>query len=336
MPSMGTCLLLYFGTQGAPRLIVIDGGPSGVFRSQLKKRLKAIKTERSPDTPLPIRMVMISHIDDDHIRGVLDWFEEFNDLRENGRELPQNILTLWHNSFDDLVKHDADELLTALESEATTAARGGSVSTQFPMSRDSAAVVASVRQGRRLRELASAFALSVNEGFDDLVMAKTQAGPTSIDAGGNLRFLVIGPSKTRLDELQAEWDRQLDKMGLARTARLPEFSDESVFNLASVTVLAEATQGRKTSRILLTGDARGDDILSGLKQAELLNRRGKLYVDLLKMPHHGSERDVSTFFLRILRRIIMSFQLTANTTTPTWRHFKCCSTLAEKPNSTSI
>jgi hypothetical protein len=43
--------------------------------------------------------------------------------------------------------------------------------------------------------------------------------------------------------------------------------------------------------MLLTGDGRGDDILAGLKQP-------KIHVDLFKLPHHGSDRNVSTEMFR--------------------------------------
>ena len=49
--------------------------------------------------------------------------------------------------------------------------------------------------------------------------------------------------------------------------------------------------------MLLTGDARGDDILAGLAGARLL-KNGRCHVDLLKIPHHGSDRNVSTEFFQ--------------------------------------
>ncbi|HPM83944.1 MAG TPA: hypothetical protein PLF81_24730, partial [Candidatus Anammoximicrobium sp.] len=67
----GDSLLLHYGRDSDPKLIVIDGGPSGVYARSLKPRLDQLKQQRSPDDPLPIRMVMVSHIDDDHINGVL-------------------------------------------------------------------------------------------------------------------------------------------------------------------------------------------------------------------------------------------------------------------------
>ena len=43
--------------------------------------------------------------------------------------------------------------------------------------------------------------------------------------------------------------------------------------------------------ILLTGDARGDKVLNGLTQANLFEN-GKLKIDILKVPRHGSARNL--------------------------------------------
>lgn len=53
-------------------------------------------------------------------------------------------------------------------------------------------------------------------------------------------------------------------------------------------------------RILLTGDGRGDHTLEGLEKAGFMTPGGKMDVDILKMPHHGSVRDVAPeYFDRI-------------------------------------
>jgi hypothetical protein len=43
----GDCLLLHWGEAAAPRLALIDGGPSGVFRASLRPRLEALRTARA-------------------------------------------------------------------------------------------------------------------------------------------------------------------------------------------------------------------------------------------------------------------------------------------------
>jgi beta-lactamase superfamily II metal-dependent hydrolase len=53
--------------------------------------------------------------------------------------------------------------------------------------------------------------------------------------------------------------------------------------------------------MLLTGDGRGDDILKGLGDAGLMDKKGRIHVDILKVPHHGSDKNVSREFFRRVR-----------------------------------
>ena len=72
-----------------------------------------------------------------------------------------------------------------------------------------------------------------------------------------------------------------------------------MFNLSSIVVLAEA-DGKS---MLLCGDARGDHVLTGLETAGKLAAGGTLALDILKLPHHGSIRNVDhDFFARLPAR----------------------------------
>jgi hypothetical protein len=215
---------------------------------------------------------------------------ELDDLRADHKPQPYNVLTLWHNSFDDLLGNEGDVLTANLQPAAAAAAAGAGIPADLPIHRDAALILATVNQGRELRAKARALSILVNEGFDDLVGVPRDADAGALDVGEGLSFTVIAPRKQRVDELREEWDEQIKTMGVARQAA---FVDDSVFNLASIVALASANG--KT--MLLTGDARGDDILEGLQVAGLLED-GRCHVDLLKIPHHGSDRNVSTEFFR--------------------------------------
>jgi hypothetical protein len=292
----GDSLLLHYGKANKPRLIIIDGGPAGVYRGSLRPRLQEIKSERSPDKPLQIRMLMVSHLDDDHINGVLALSNDLVEMSEAGKELPYDILTLWNNSFDDIMGNGAEELSASLSAAVRPLATGGSLPANLPLTPHGAAVVASVPQGRELRNNADALALSINDLFGGIVAAPPK-GKKTVNIGDGLKFTVIGPNQSRLDELLIEWDAVIKKKGLAKDAEgralAAAFIDDSVFNLSSIVVLAEAEK----KRMLLTGDARGDDMLKGLEIAGLL-KGGKMHVDLFKLPHHGSDRNVDTEMFR--------------------------------------
>ena len=293
----GDCLLLRWGDDRAPRLMVVDGGPSGVFGASLKPRLEAVHGERSGTDPLTIDLVMVSHIDDDHIHGVLDLTRYLLDLKTERRPLPWQVVTLWHNSFDDLVGNAAP-LAAALEPAVRAVSTGGPLPAGLPLDRPSALVVASVGQGRDLRDDARGLGLEVNTPWGKLVWAPKDGRRTHALAGG-LKLTVLGPLQAQVGALQQEWDKTLEEMRRKSPAEAQAvaaaFVDGSVYNLSSLVVLAS----RGKWRMLLTGDARGDFILQGLEAAGLL-RNGAIHVYLLKVPHHGSDRNVTTeFFQRV-------------------------------------
>src|SRR5918994_726079 len=105
----GDSLILHYGKPKSPKLIVIDGGPAGVYKGSLRPRLTELKESRSPDAPLSIRMLMVSHLDDDHINGVLAFLNDLVENQQDGVELPFDVVTLWHNSFDDIVGNESDK-----------------------------------------------------------------------------------------------------------------------------------------------------------------------------------------------------------------------------------
>lgn len=294
----GDSLLLHYGKPNNPKLIVIDGGPAGVYRNSLRPRLTELKDSRSPDAALKIRMLMVSHLDDDHINGVLAFLDDLVEQQNNGEELPFDITTLWHNSFDDIIGNESDELLKALSSAINSNSSGKAASAGIPLSSAGTALAASVPQGREVRNNAGLLALSINDPFGTLVAVPAK-GKKTVTIGDGLKFTVLGPVEERVEKLQEEWNEVLKKKGLATDAKgksiAAAFVDESVFNLSSIAVIAEA--GKKS--MLLTGDSRGDDIMNALKSSGML-KSGNIHVDLLKLPHHGSDRNVATEFFRAI------------------------------------
>lgn len=295
----GDCLLLHYGDLDDPRLVLIDGGASRVWEERLQARLDALREEVViDDGPLPIRLLMVSHIDDDHINGVLDLTSFLSERKERGEPAPYRVRELWHNSFDDILGNDPDELLNAAALAVGAASTASAVPAGVVRGHQGSLLLASVNQGRQLRDQALALGLDVNRtggadlGAERLVLAADDL----VDLGAGLSLKVLGPSRRRLLELQKEWDDFLEEKGLGQVppTEAADFSDQSVFNLASIVVLAEAAG--KT--MLLTGDARGDFVREGLREAGLWQPGETFHVDLLKLPHHGSDRNVDTDFFR--------------------------------------
>ncbi|MGE5834260.1 MAG: hypothetical protein ACM4AI_07260, partial [Acidobacteriota bacterium] len=295
----GDSLLLHYGTLANPKLIVIDGGPGGVFKATLEPRLKDIHANRG-SAVLEIRLLMVSHIDDDHITGIVQLTKELRDLQDQHATLPYDILTLWHNSFDDIVGAAGPTVAALLRAAAFS-----------PRTADGAAIVASVPQGRQLRLDADKLAINMNSGFDDLIRFEP-AAPKPLKISADLTFRVLGPRKPELDRLEAKWHKEVAALlakkkkkagggseasltGAELQALAAEFVDDSVHNLSSLVVLAEL-DGK---RMLLTGDARGDFILDSLREAGLI-KNGRCAIDILKVPHHGSVRNAAAIFFKTI------------------------------------
>ena len=106
---------------------------------------------------------------------------------------------------------------------------------------------------------------------------------------------IAGPREKELTNLRAGWKKWRETL-LAKakpTKALATTLDESVPNLSSLIALVE----HGGHKVLLTGDARADFIYKGLVAAGKTDAAGKLRLDILKMPHHGSIRNITEKFL---------------------------------------
>jgi len=274
----GDCLMLHWGTDDDPRLALIDGGPNRVYAEFLKPRLLELASQRE-QSPLKLDLTMVSHIDEDHIAGLLDLAEEI----EN-QDVPVQIDLLWHNSLEGLL----DEKIQGPSSNITTA-----VSSRFPGMQDShnpwmQKVLASVPQGQELHAFAKRMGIhdTMNDPYQPLIIADPQQRAADIKG---LLLTVVCPATAEVEKLRKRWVK-LRKEGITA-----DYSDRSPYNLSSLVVVAEY-EGK---RMLLTGDARGDLILQGRRQMNLLQHDNEnIHFDLLKLPHHGSNNNVEEDFFR--------------------------------------
>jgi hypothetical protein len=300
----GDCLLLHYGSSDDPKVALIDGGPSNVFGPELRPRLVKISEARglAAGDQLPIDLLMVSHVDDDHIRGVLDLTRELIAKPASARFV--RIATLWHNSFDAIIGNTPDELTAALTAQFGAAALHGELPADAALEADeddevvmaSLKVLASIEQGHRLRGDADTLGIDLNSEFGgDLILA----GREELAMGGGVTFRLAGPMKPELLKLQKKHDEWLEEQRnrpRPPSAALAAYVDRSVPNLSSLVVLATSND----KSMLLTGDARGDKILEGLEHIGAVPPGGPLHVNILKVPHHGSANNLARgFFDRI-------------------------------------
>jgi len=307
----GDCLILrYKGTGGKEALWLIDGGPRTdtekgitVWSQVLLPRLKQIARALGVSGPLPIALGMVSHVDDDHINGIQKVTTAVLNATP-GNPAPVKFERFWFNSFDKLVGPAPQGLGAAAAAEvaslqslgqelaSTLGARAG---IDGPEVEHSGLLMQSIAQGISLASDLAALRLGGNPPFNDLVMARPGQPKVNIQGA---KVTVLGPRKSRIEALRKDWQAALEKpTKKARQAALQELFlpsrklDRSVPNLSSIVVLVE-TGGRS---LLLTGDAHGSDIVKAWDELGL-PRPAK--VDLLKMPHHGSIRNVTEEFMK--------------------------------------
>jgi beta-lactamase superfamily II metal-dependent hydrolase len=287
--EQGDCMLVEYGMQAQPKYILVDGGPATIYKTYLRDELRRIKKAGGK-----LDLVVLSHVDDDHVHGLLDLMAELRRQRDDGAPETISIDTLWHNSYSQTM---GDEIETRFRQLMEVEGAGPLSDIMAPSPSDS--MDKSISQGDRLTESADALGIEINPLTSERPICVDDApAPITLD---NLRLNVVGPTNKNLEDLRKEWLKWLEereKRALDRDLTMAEKAvieaDESIPNLSSIMFLAEAA-GRT---ILFTGDGRGDDLLQGLGQAGLLDPDGKLHVDVLKLPHHGSARNVTKEFLK--------------------------------------
>lgn len=276
--AYGDCLLLEYGTQETgTHYILIDGGPPDTFRFHLQPVLKNIA-----ESGLPLDLVVLSHVDNDHIIGLLDYFVALR-MADPGLPAPAG---LWHNSFS--LTLDPNGIIEPRLSALIVPERASVMAS-------SGLAVLGIQEGAGLRAHALAQGIPINQGFPGNLITVDSAPPSlNFD---NLELKIVGPTQTNLDRLQQEWIDWLDENEdgiLNDDPFVMANSDQTAPNLSSIMFLAQADD----RTMLFTGDGRSDHLLQGLEQAGLLDVHGKLHVNVLKLPHHGSNRNITKKFLK--------------------------------------
>lgn len=323
----GDCVLLSAdpAEEGAePVHVLVDGGRRGAFRQHARGSLYELPH---------LDVVCVSHIDEDHIAGIIglvrdevDWRvhdfrrSEGEDADEPDFPRPPEIREIWHNAVFELVGDDLEpQVHDALATRATLLA--GSPSKEL---RELASRLDSLATGER-----SAMELSRRISDEQLGIPRNRpvGEPMLRDAAaaaieiGPLAIRVLGPSQDDLELLRDEWKRWIDNNRddleelqaemLEEEERLGELPSSVVArpllaadlgegveevtepNLASLMLYVE--EGDTT--VLLTGDGVTEEILTGLGEHDLLDDEGRLHVTVLKVQHHGALANVERRFV---------------------------------------
>ncbi|MFF5445583.1 ComEC/Rec2 family competence protein [Streptomyces sp. NPDC012888] len=260
----GDCLLLEYGDGDFVRRILFDGGRRGTYR-RIRPLLAGLDG--------PVDVLVVTHVDQDHILGVLALLDD--------PERPVEIGDVWFNGFDHL--HDR-EVFGAVDGELLTSAllaQGLSWNAAFDGR--------SIEVGRRpdwFDDGSTMTVLAPDRGLLESLIGEWAA--KCAEAG-----LMPGVDPVEREPVPGiERFGAIDVDALAGTPFVP---DGSPTNPTSIGLLFEF----EGTRIVFTGDAddgRLVDSIRPLAEAE----GGRLRIDALKVAHHGSKKNISNDLLDLL------------------------------------
>ncbi|MGH2987727.1 MAG: MBL fold metallo-hydrolase [Solirubrobacterales bacterium] len=325
----GDCLLLTGGDEKTR--VLIDGGMSSSYREHVAATLGKVHSDGGK-----LDVVYVSHIDQDHISGVLAllddevaWRAHEFQLRTGNDEHPEPkaprppvVEEIWHNGFRDQLEDNVGPIAEMLAASASVLS-GGERAGQRELADGYQNLASGVRDGLELGRRVSAEQLGIplNPPFGGKLAVLAEK-PKRIQRG-SLRFSLLAPRQEDVEALRETWNEWLadNQAALARLRaqmqadierlgtnevevlrsslqlQADELGDRSKVttpNLASLMFLVEE-EGKS---VLLTGDGHAREVLSGLEDAGKLRPGETIHVEVLKVPHHGSEFNLDTEFCR--------------------------------------
>ncbi|MGY2932032.1 hypothetical protein ACVWZ6_001634 [Bradyrhizobium sp. GM6.1] len=283
----GDCFWIEYGPPEEPRRMLVDGG----LTKSGREALRAMIDSRSK--PLDFELLVITHIDLDHIEGII---EILNDLPQDVR-----FKEIWFNGWDQLK-------LAGLE----------------PLG-----VKAGIALTKLLEEKHMA-AWNKSTGGKAVALDETDK-VTRHQFDGGMAVAVLSPGRSQLAKLRDRWREAveelsrkvqekavvppgLEALGPIDVLKLAESTfqeDDSVTNGSSIALCLEH-EGR---RLLLLADAHPSVIERSIKQ---LSPTARLHAAAVKLSHHGSRRNTSLSLIRSIdaRTWIVSTDGTGGTKHP--------------------
>lgn len=247
--------------------IIIDGGTGGVYRTELKKKLKELTK---------IDLVVITHIDDDHIAGVINLL---NDNRNNSK-----IKRVFFNSGSTL---------------------GESIIEEREVSLDEPIEEKSYKQGRTLEQKLLELKIWEREkiihGMEDIEIE-------------NIKIKVLAPFKEDLEILNNNWDEEMERYAdeiksnelksgeskidyknIDELINSPENMSTTDINKTSIVLLIEV----ENKKMLFAGDTSEENLKKSLINLGY-SKENPIKLDLFKIPHHGSKNNISKGLIEMI------------------------------------
>jgi beta-lactamase superfamily II metal-dependent hydrolase len=273
----GDSIWIEYGSAPQVHRVLIDGGPAHTYESGLRRRIAALQEEERK-----LDLMVITHIDADHIDGALILLQEL-------ARLNVQINELWFNGWPQLPQKE------------------GVQASYAPL------------QGEFLGGLITVGGLEGiwNQEFDHQAVVVPDDGPLpEVELEGDAKLILLGPSLKDLHRLRARWatairdfspgdEREaLRRLSERRQYRAPTTpavfaarqygDDRSPANGSSISFVLMVGD----VSVLFAGDARVRTLAESLKRLAEQRSASKVHFDVVKLPHHGSMGNVSDEWLQ--------------------------------------
>jgi hypothetical protein len=318
--DQGDCLLV---TSSDGKTLLVDGGMRSSYTEHVAPQLAKLKK---------LDLVCVSHIDRDHISGVLQMLDDEVVWRVHDFQVksgntkhkkpsvvrPPAIAKIWHNGFSEQVSQNTGPIAGTLAALSNILAASDAVDLRRVADEQrelATSIPEAIQLSRRIGD--GQLGIPLNPERNGALMVAGDGGTIKL---GKLKISVIGPFEADLKKLRTEWNKWLrdkkeelkrlqqraradeERLGtdldrllgdLALAAReLGDRKKVTTPNLASLMLYVEEN-GRS---LILTGDGHWQDIDRGLADLGKVDGKGKLHVDVLKVQHHGSEHNITEEF----------------------------------------
>jgi beta-lactamase superfamily II metal-dependent hydrolase len=267
--EFGDCLWIEYGDGHAVSRILIDCGTQSTWT-----RLRA-HIDRLKPADRDLELFVMTHIDADHIAGAIPFLKDDS--------IGLHFQDIWFNGW----KHLTSSRLGPLQGE----------------------IFSTLIQDRKLPWNVWRENGPIVTGQGDLPVCQLPGG---------LTLTLLSPTPARLEKLQPAWARELKRHGLTpgytrdfrqflagtrststdvdELAETPFDGDSGLPNGSTIAMLAEF----RGKALLLTGDAHAPVLADSIRKLLTARSAPRLKVDCLKVPHHGSQNNLSNELLQLL------------------------------------
>lgn len=310
----GDCILVTI--PDADIRILIDGGICETYKNTLRERLLQLKSENKV-----IDLLIVTHIDNDHIGGIIEL------LKENGSNMESKIIkikNIWHNSYRHLQFEKVPITGKAEEQILKKIIAGGTA--QENQQKEGGRQEINALQGTTLATLIYQGGYCWNQQFGGMAVSNQSK---KIQLGQGCTISVLLPGQKELEKLAKEWRyqlkrsrfsfqfsedilfddayeyyyRYLSEQGIGQrkqtAAEICSNAEKTIEELAKHQGIQDNGDVNKSSISLLL-EYMGKKVLflaDNIADRALEMVNGETCFDAVKLPHHGSIKNISDSFL---------------------------------------